>query len=68
MCGDPRGLSLSTWPLRHYPQGHQDGKAAWRQGGITAEWGQAAEAAGPGTAPVQVAKGLQANGTCGHRA
>lgn len=40
-----------------------DGRAS-----ITAERGQAAEAAGPGAAPVQVAEGLQADGTCGHRA
>lgn len=34
--------------------------------GITAERGQAAKAAGPGTAPVQVAERLQAHSTCGH--
>lgn len=39
-----------------------------RVASVTTEGGQAAEAAGPGAAPVQVAEGLQAHGTCGHRA
>lgn len=36
--------------------------------GITTERGEAAEAACPGASPVQVAEGLQAHSTCGHRA
>ena len=68
-----------TWPPP--PQAHgqpstglkctrEHGKVAVIDGraGITAERGQTAEAAGPGAAPVQVAEGLQADGTCGHRA
>lgn len=45
-----------------------EAEATDRGAGITTEGGQAAEAAAPGAAPVQVTEGLQANSTCGHRA
>lgn len=60
-----RGVPLlghTRHATRHHP------KRLGGRAGITTEGGEAAEAAGPGAAPVQVAEGLQAHGTCGHRA
>lgn len=57
-------------PPRRHPQVHQENmqrlKPLGRRASVTTEGGQAAQAAGPGAAPVQVAERLQANSTCGH--
>lgn len=72
ICGDLQWLSP---PLAHSRPRHpvppssapreHAGLKRPAESSVTTEGGQAAEAAGPGAAPVQVTEGLQADGTCG---
>lgn len=62
----PNSGHATRSPPSNAPREYAKAEATQQKAGITTERGQAAKAAGPGTAPVQVAERLQAHGTCGH--
>lgn len=64
VCGDLQWLPPPRAHNRPCPE-RTCGPKRPAESSLTTEGGQAAEAASPGAAPVQVTEGLQADGTCG---